>query len=65
MACYNYDFAAKIELRKGNRDGVMRYLMLAEEGVSDPQDKKSKFRKTLLRNIDQVMRVVKVYEDFE
>jgi hypothetical protein len=59
-ARYNYETAAKIELFRGNKDGLRRFLTFAQE-VTEPNDKYFKFQRTILDNIDETLRVANNY----
>ena len=58
----NYEYAAKIEIYKQNKDSVRKFLLLAEE-VSEKVDPHREFRETLLANIAEVIRISKLYFD--
>ncbi len=52
----NYEYAAKIEIYRRNRESASNFLVLAEQ-VTDPEDSEREFHKILLANMDQVMRI--------
>lgn len=59
-ARYSYETAAKIELYRQNKESLRRFLVLAQE-VTDENDKHQGFQRTLLDNLDEVLRVSKQY----
>jgi len=54
-----YESAAKIAIYEQNKEAAKKFLVLAEE-VSD-NEKYSGFHRTLLKDIDQVVRIAKAY----
>jgi hypothetical protein len=59
----DYETAAKIEIYKQNKDGARNCLILAE-GVSEKEQLHREFHKTMLADIDEVLRISKAYHDF-
>jgi hypothetical protein len=60
LARVNYEIAAKIELYKGNKDGVTECLHLARD-VTDEGDKHREFHDVILSNLDEVFRISREY----
>jgi len=61
MARANYETAAKIAIFKQNRDRAIRFLALAEEVTETEDTKHSELHKTILANMDKVLRISKEY----
>jgi hypothetical protein len=59
-ARYSYETAAKIELYRGEKESLRKFLILAQE-VTSETDKYSKFQQTILDNIDETLRIAKEY----
>ena len=60
-AAVNFDYAAKIEIYKQNKEATKRYLELADK-VTDT-DKDHQFHTILLSDLDEVMRVSGKYQE--
>ncbi|MDH2901458.1 MAG: hypothetical protein PXY39_10850 [archaeon] len=61
-ARYNYETAAKIEMYRQNKEGLRKCLVLSQE-VTEENDKHFAFQRTILDNLDEVLRVSKQYYD--
>jgi hypothetical protein len=57
---YSYETAAKIELYRGEKESLRKFLILAQE-VTSETDKYFKFQQTILDNIDDALRIAKDY----
>ncbi len=55
MACVNYEIAARVEIYKQNKDSVTKCLTLADEVF--PKET----HKTILANMDEVLRIAREY----
>jgi hypothetical protein len=60
LARVNYEIAAKIELYKGNKAGVIESLTLARE-VTDENDEHREFHDAILNNLDEALRIAREY----
>ncbi|MGI0090707.1 MAG: hypothetical protein ACREBS_03270 [Nitrososphaerales archaeon] len=60
----DYETAAKIEIYRQNKDSARNCLLLAEE-VSEKGQPHYEFQKTMLANMDEVLRISKAYHEFE
>ncbi|MHB8566803.1 MAG: hypothetical protein ACYC7D_00610 [Nitrososphaerales archaeon] len=58
-ACTDYEYAAKIEIYQQNKDSAKKCLILAERVTETDGDRA--IHKTLLDNMDEIMRISKEY----
>jgi len=58
----NYETAAKIEIYKQNKELVEKSLRLAKE-VTENEDPRRELLETMLANLDEVLRISKLYSD--
>jgi hypothetical protein len=58
-ACSDYEYAARIEIYQQNKDSAKKCIILAERVTKTDEDRAT--HKTLLDNMDEIMRLSKEY----